>query len=194
MRCPCARQRQERDHPPYRVMAKSMPLPDLLVLVQLLSYDPESGHFHWKKSISKQKAGTKAGGITTAKRGLGKSYLQIRINGKQYLAHRLAWLMQTGEDPLHYQVDHIDGNGLNNSFANLRLATKEQNAQNSAIRKTNTSGMKGAFFHKPSGCWLSAISVNGKRFYLGQFKTAEQAHDAYCKAAAELHGEFARTA
>jgi len=175
-------------------MAKSMPLPDLDVLAKLLSYDPETGNFYWKIAIARKKAGDKAGGITTAKGGLGKSYLQIRINGRQCLAHRLAWFMKTGEDPLHNQIDHIDGNSLNNAFANLRLATKAQNAQNSSFRKTNTSGLKGAFFHKPSSRWLSAISVNGKRIYLGQFQTAEQAHAAYCKAAAELHGEFARTA
>lgn len=89
-------------------------------------------------------------------------------------------------------VDHIDGNTLNNTRSNLRPCTPRQNALNSKAPCTNTSGFKGAFLSKQSGRWYSRITDNGKRINLGTFATAEDAHLAYCKAAASLYGEFAK--
>ncbi|MGP9790679.1 hypothetical protein [Roseinatronobacter sp. NSM] len=69
---------------------------------------------------------------------------------------------------------------------------KSQNQHNSPKSKNNTSGLKGAYFRKDTGKWFSAIMVNRKSYRLGQYETAEEAHDAYRKAAIRLHGEFAR--
>lgn len=88
--------------------------------------------------------------------------------------------------------DHIDGNGLNNRRTNLRLATQAQNNANSKLKSTNTSGYKGIVFLKDENRWRAHISVNGKRIVIGRYKTAEEAHEAYCKAAQEHFGEFAR--
>ena len=89
------------------------------------------------------------------------------------------------------EVDHIDGNGLNNTRKNLRLATKAQNMANSRKRSDNTSGFKGVCWHEQSGKWRAYIMVGGQQIYLGLFPNVDDAHAAYC-AAAEIHfGQFA---
>lgn len=90
--------------------------------------------------------------------------------------------------------DHRDLNGLNNQRSNLRVATRAQNMQNTRVKSNSSSGLKGVVLHKTSGLWMARIRSNGKSVLLGFFKTAELGHEAYCKAAKELHGEFARTA
>lgn len=90
-------------------------------------------------------------------------------------------------------VDHRDGNGLNNSQANLRLATVQQNCHNSRTSKRNTSGLKGVSWSKANGKWHAQIRINGKPRHLGYFRTPESAYAAYCEASASLHGEFGRT-
>ena len=95
-------------------------------------------------------------------------------------------------EPAGLDVDHIDGDGLNNRRSNLRLATKSQNTQNQRINRRNTSGFKGVSFHKSSGTWRAAIRMNRKRKHLGCFRTPEAAHAAYSAASAEYHGQFGR--
>lgn len=94
--------------------------------------------------------------------------------------------------PRHLEVDHINGNGLDNRRINLRLATCAQNRKNVRPHKKSASGLKGAAYHTQTGRWLARIKCDGKTHYLGIFQTAQQAHEAYCKASVELHGEFAR--
>ena len=113
------------------------------------------------------------------------------VDGRNYFAHRIAYALHTGEDPLNMHIDHIDGDGLNNSFSNLRLATHAQNIRNSKRPTSNTSGFKGAYKSR-WGRWTARIVIEGKAVHIGTFDTPELAHMAYCKAAAELHGEFAR--
>lgn len=90
-------------------------------------------------------------------------------------------------------VDHISGDKLDNRRNNLRIATRSQNLSNRGRPSNNTSGLKGAFWHKHNKKWMSSIGVNGRRKYLGYFDTPEEAHEAYCTAAQELHGAFANT-
>jgi hypothetical protein len=91
------------------------------------------------------------------------------------------------------EVDHIDGDGLNNTRSNLRVVTKTQNMQNRRINKNNTSGHKGVAWDKESQKWMAYISSHGVRRNLGRFETPEQAAAAYLKGSLELHGEFGRT-
>jgi hypothetical protein len=97
-------------------------------------------------------------------------------------------------DPEGLEIDHRDGDGLNNRRDNLREATNAQNNHNQRIRSDNTSGYKGVSWYGPSGKWLAYIKVNGKQRHLGYHATPEQASAAYAKASAKLHGEFGRTA
>jgi hypothetical protein len=96
-------------------------------------------------------------------------------------------------EPMGFQIDHIDGDGLKNKRCNLREATPTQNRCNQAIGSRNTSGFKGVSFHKRIRKWRAAISTNRKTKNLGYFSTPEEAHSAYCTASRELHGEFGRT-
>lgn len=87
--------------------------------------------------------------------------------------------------------DHRNGNTLDNRRDNLRLATHAQNTQNSRISTRNTSGYKGVSYVKADNAWRASICVNGEKKNIGQFRTPEDAYNAYCKAAIDLHGEFA---
>lgn len=91
------------------------------------------------------------------------------------------------------RVDHIDLNGLNNTRSNLRLATSADNGRNRPLFRNNTSGYKGVRRVKDSQRWQARIRVNYKEINLGSFNTAALAYEAYCKAATEFFGEFART-
>ena len=91
-------------------------------------------------------------------------------------------------------IDHIDGDGLNNRFANLRVATPAENNVNRPAPASNTSGMKGASWSKTNSRWLAHISFERKTYHLGFYDTAAEAHAAYCGAAKLLHKGFARTA
>lgn len=93
--------------------------------------------------------------------------------------------------PAGVEVDHVNGNKLDNRSANLRLATRSENMRNTGPQSNNTSGFKGVSFQKDSGMWSAKIGLHGVRHHLGLFRSAELAHAAYCEAAKRLHGEFA---
>ena len=88
-------------------------------------------------------------------------------------------------------VDHIDGNRRNNTRSNLRVCSRSENQQNRGANSNNTSGYKGVFWKEDHKKWGACINRNYKRKHLGYFSSAKEAHDAYCRAANELHGEFA---
>jgi len=90
------------------------------------------------------------------------------------------------------QVDHINGDGLDNRRCNLRLATPSQNARNRKLRADSTTGYKGVYQEKKRLKWRATIRVNGKRRTLGRFNAPEDAYRAYCQAATEAFGEYAR--
>lgn len=94
-------------------------------------------------------------------------------------------------DPEGLDVDHKDGDGLNNLRINLRVATHSQNRCNQRISKSNTSGFKGVSRRK-TGKWKAQIMVGRRSFYLGLYDTPEAAHAAYIAASVDLHGEYGR--
>jgi len=93
---------------------------------------------------------------------------------------------------LSEQIDHIDGNGLNNQRENLRSATSSQNGFNRNKQNNNTSGFKGVFFDKRRSNYFAQIRINGKSIRLGTFDDINEAVKAYQEAAKKYRGEFAR--
>lgn len=154
---------------------------------EYLSYNPETGDFHWKKSPAKR---VRIGDIAGYKTGQG--YRELEFRGCMYGMHRLAWWMVHGVLPKE-EVDHINGIRDDNRICNLREASKAQNQHNrKRWGKGTSSNLKGSSFHKASGKWTADIQCNKKRIHLGLFDSAEEAHRAYLVAAKNLHGEFAR--
>jgi len=90
-----------------------------------------------------------------------------------------------------YEIDHEDGDGLNNQRSNLRIATHTQNMANKRLTCNNTSGYKGVSLVRKSGKWKAQINIDGKRTYLGVFDDPVAAARAYDEAATEQFGEFA---
>lgn len=95
--------------------------------------------------------------------------------------------------PQCMQVDHINGNRLDNRKSNLRAATNAQNNQNKRSPRNNRSGYKGVSWCKERNKWAAQIQVNGRQKNLGRFDNVEDAIRAYDEAARKLHGEFALT-
>lgn len=156
-------------------------------LKTLLHYDPETGLFTWKVAPNgSTKIGQTAGSFDKF------GYIRIKIDGRNYAAHRLAWFYVYGEWPTN-QIDHRHGVRADNRIAFLRPATSAQNTYNTKRMSTNKSGLKGAFFHKDNKRWCAKIRHGGVPKHLGYFDTAEQAHEAYKTAAVALRGEYARS-
>ena len=149
-------------------------------LKELLDYNPDTGVFTWRVSRGSVKSGSVAGSENS------EGYLQIRIYGKPYRAHRLAWLYTHGEFPTG-QLDHINRVRTDNRISNLRAATNAENTQNRSKRSDNTSGVIGVSWHKRIGKWLAHIKLNGRLKHLGYYGTIEEAAAARAAAKAKLH-------
>lgn len=142
-----------------------------------LDYDPDTGVF-------RRKNGSLAGALSDS------GYVRIKIKDKSYQAHRLAWLYVTGRTPAH-QIDHIDGDRLNNRFSNLREANRRQNNYNSTSTPTVHSFPKGVSRAYKSSKFRAQIKTGGRTRHLGTFDTEDDASEFYQLAAGMLHGEFA---
>lgn len=159
-------------------------------LKKILDYDPGSGVFTFKVNQGDKVPGDVAGCVVKIKRNgvVVHSHIQIGLCKRHYLAHRLAFLWMTGKFPK--LVDHKDGNPLNNRWENLREASVSQNQQNRKVSSNNKIGLKGV---SPEGkAFVARLTINGRKIRIGRFRTAEEAHVAYQKAAKEHYGEFAR--
>ena len=155
-------------------------------LRELVSYNAETGDFTYNMARSP----IRVGDIANSRDKDG--YIVIMIDGRRYKAHRLVWLYEYGRWPPD-QLDHINGITSDNRLINLREASHLENMRNRGKPRTNTSGLKGACFHKNRNYWIAQIKNNGKNIHLGCFDSAEEAHAAYRNAAQKIFGEFART-
>ena len=148
----------------------------------LLRYVLETGVFTWRvRRGPSAKIGAPAGYLHSS------GYVYIGIGGRDYRAHRLAWLYVTGDWPAD-QIDHINGTRADNRFANLRELNQSLNMQNQRRpRSDNASGFLGVCWNKAHGLWRAQIHTNGKQCFIGHFDTAEAAHAAYLTAKREQH-------
>jgi excinuclease UvrABC ATPase subunit len=149
-------------------------------LKNYLSYDKDTGEFIALQGSLRHPVGRKLGTLHST------GYVVIRIQGKLYKAHRLAWLYETGKFP-DGVIDHINRNKSDNRFSNLREIEITHNAENNPIKKSNSSGFPGVSFSKKMKCWRARITYNYKEKHLGYFESAEDAFKAYQFAATKYH-------
>ena len=166
-------------------MTYQLPEPALRALVlQCLDYNKDTGVFTWKM----QRGTIRIGSIAGSKLG---DYWSIRLSNKTHLAHRIAILYVDGAFPaIGTEIDHINGDSLDNSYSNLRVVSKTINNQNRRrAYKTNKSGYLGV--HKEplytNNPWKATIKVSGKSLSIGHFPTPELAHAAYIDAKRKYH-------
>ena len=145
-------------------------------LKECVSYDPATGVFWWKSrpekhfdskrahSISNSRDSGNIAGVVTA-----RGYRAIKINGKSYQAHRLAWLYMKGSWP-QKTIDHINGRKLDNRIDNLRDVSQGDNCKNQARRKGENLLM-GVYWSKRSHKWQAGIRVQGKQVHLGFYES-----------------------
>jgi len=119
-------------------------------------------------------SGHLSGSLVTSKNSKTK-YLQTEIHGKAYKNHRIVWEMFFGEIKNGLLIDHIDGNGLNNTIENLRLVDSVTSMHNLPIQKSNKTGYVGVCWHKSAKMWQARISFNGQRFDLGRYRDISDA-------------------
>ena len=148
----------------------------------LLNYDPETGIFTWRVSGGKAKSGAIAGKVRA------DGYRGIGIRNKQYMAHRLAFLYMHGFIPKI--VDHINRDGLDNRWENLRSATHAENMRNSKIKSNNSTGAKGVYWNKQRKKYRVLIWANGKRTSFGSWDDPEAAELVASLVREKYHGDF----
>ena len=159
-------------------MTKSTQLPDLESVKEWFMYDSITGKITWTKDRwYNAKGGDEAGSICTT-----TGYRRIRLGkSKKLQAHRLAWFLHFGKDPYPYEIDHINGNRLDNRIANLRLVDKSQNQLNRPkLNKNNSTGYRGVYAYKNK--WVAKIQIGGGFTCLGTYENKEDAASAYEKA------------
>lgn len=149
-------------------------------LLSRLRYEPESGRFFHRVRSGKALAGTEAGWIKKT-----CQYRYISVNGKKYLAHRLAWFYVTGSWPVA-EIDHINGMRADNRWENLRDVSRTINHQNlRRPHRDNKLGILGV--RKFGNSFTSCIHAGGRLIHLGTFRSPEQASEAYLSAKRKLH-------
>ena len=139
---------------------------------EILSYDMETGLFTWLVSNSNRVSVGDVAGYKKLASGTGKHYIVIRINKELYYAHQLVWLYMHGKFTKYpiEETDHIDGNGCNNSFNNLRIVSKNENHKNVRLQSNNTSGVCGVSWDSSRSKWVAAIKINQSTKMIGRFK------------------------
>lgn len=152
-------------------------------LLHFLNYNKHTGVFTNRITHGRAVKGARAGYINRF------GYRQIGLAGTAPYAAPLAWFYVTGTWP-DKEVDHKDLNKQNDSFANLRLATRAQNCANKCV-PANAVGARGVFQDPRSKRYVAHIRISGRLIHLGIFATVPEASAAYKKAAVSAFGEFA---
>lgn len=167
-------------------------LPDQAYLRECFDYGPETGELRWRKRPLAHFPDARACNIWNTKnasRIVGwtnpRGYRATAINGTKYLCHRIILKLVLGKD-LSEEVDHINHDGSDNRWANLRPATSTENSRNQRPRR----GLKGVTFLRRRNVFVSQITIDKRNRFLGHYRTAEAAHEAYCKAAIAHFGAF----
>lgn len=166
---------------------------DPAILSDLLRYDPESGKLYWKErpvsmfeggsypAERRQKSWNSRCANKEAFGHMGNhGYKEGAIFNHLFLAHRVIWALVHGAWP-EGDIDHRNGDKLDNRDGNLRDVSTSINCRNSAMKSVNSSGLTGVSYRKDRGHWRARVMVNGKETHLGNFSSAQDAYDARLK-------------
>lgn len=161
------------------------PIPTISQVNERFAYDPETGVLRWRSRGPKRRPGCAAGSIDK------DGYVIVGVEYQRYRAHKVIWLMMTGEWPAE-EIDHRNRSPGDNRWSNLRAASSQQNKINRVVAKNLSTGILGVHRHpnlknKP---YSSQVKRDGRLKRLGYFATADEAHEAYCIAQREAYGEF----
>lgn len=163
---------------------KNLPSPELLR--KLLRYEPDTGKLYWRERtpdmfVDGKYAADRCCKIWNSKHSgkeafttLVAGYPSGRIFNCHYFAHRVIWAIFYGEWPSN-NIDHINGDKIDNKIINLRDVEQKINIRNCKINKNNKSGVVGVFWYKPTRKWHSQITFNGIRKHLGYFTDKDDA-------------------
>jgi hypothetical protein len=175
--------------------------PDPEYLRDCFLYDATLGILYWKERPREHFKSNHAWAVQRARAGNvagchdhSTGYRVIGRNEKVYYAHRLIWAMTKGAWP--EEIDHINGDRLDNSWSNLREVSHAVNNRNTRLRPTNNSGTVGVSFAKRELKWRARITHEGRDIHLGYFDTWGDAVNARAKAAERFgfHKNHGRTA
>ena len=159
---------------------------------EVLKYDPATGLLRWRIDIGQR---ARAGNVAGFKNSIG--YVIIKINGKPYKAHRLAWLLTHKNFPANF-IDHRNRVRDDNRIGNLQDATNVENGRNRKLNNDNSSGVCGVVNVGGIKQWTARITVDGKLLQLGRFVDISDAISARQQADikygfSSLHGQRLRS-
>ena len=153
-------------------------------ITKVLHYSIITGEFTWLVRASiRVKVGNTAGYVDRA------GYHRVGVDGYNFLAHRLAFFYIEGVWPTN-EIDHVDRCRTNNTWVNLREATRSENMFNVGKRKNNTSGVKGVYWNKEKHKFQAQATVRGKQVYLGRYDSLDAAKQAFEKYVTPIHRAY----
>lgn len=158
--------------------------PDQNKLKELFILDPSTGLLIWRVNRGRAKKGFPAGKLSS------RGYVYVRVDGKEYLLHRLVFKYVNGVDA-PAELDHKNQNRLDNRPCNLRQATRAENSRNRAASRNNKLGVKGVYQDKHTGKFGAYMKVNGRSMRFGFHDRLEDAVAARKAAEDKYFGAFA---
>jgi hypothetical protein len=184
-------------------MIKKNSLPSQDYLSECFDYCADSGVLLWTSRPREHFKTTAGWNIFNSKNAWkevkaiqnsnGKKYITVHISGKSYLAHRIIWKLLHGYDP--DEIDHINGNGLDNKLSNIREVDRKENCKNQKRKTTNKSGVCGVIYREDQKKWTASIRVDDKQKHIGSYIDFNEAVLARLNAEKiygyhERHGEY----
>lgn len=170
--------------------------------MECFTYDAQSGTLRWRSQRPANHFGSERGmriwqtlfGGKMAGSDHGSGYLSVRVSGRLYFVHRIAFIIANGQIPDGKQIDHVNGVRDDNRQGNLRLADRSENARNAKRQETNTSGRVGVSWCSRNSKWYAYINHRGRMINLGHHHNIDDAVAARLAGEKAYHGRFASSA